>query len=159
MELVIGASGSGLDDVRWSKLPQTRIGINTAALKIPNCVMVAAVDYKIMAMDNLFSSRMLITTNKALNAASKNNVRIKVPYLTTKYHEYSSLVAIQFAAGLDVSMIHFVGFDFGKTRDSDLKKYYKRLPQWYINHYKKIKKMMFRLMVINDIKWRFEGGV
>jgi len=147
MKILIGASGSGINDVEWGNedLPKIRIGINTACLKIPECNFVAALDEDVIRMP-MVRKRFLITTDHGLKVSNYTG-----PSFVVQYHQYSMLAAIQFAINNNVNKIYFAGVDFGKTRDKQLEKYYDRLPEFYVKQYSKIKWKMFELL--GDIKY------
>ena len=46
-EMVIAGKGPSLDVVDWNTLPEFRVGVNEAALSVPNCAVAIALDNQV----------------------------------------------------------------------------------------------------------------
>ena len=154
LEAAIGASGKGLDHANWDDLPFIRVGINTAASKIPGCLYISSVDLNVIRIPYLLDKKILLTTEETMRLVKKNNINT-VSHIIIRNLKYSMLLAIQFCINIGVSKIYFIGCDFGQTRHEDLKKHYKMPSEFYINQYSKIKEMMLCLMELNRINYDF----
>ena len=116
-EVWVGGKGPHIDTYDWSKAGPFRVGVNEAALLIPDCQVVVAVDYGVWGtlqkklLPNILVFMEEGIKNKKFTEWPNNPVyRYKVGRESFPGFE-SAPHAVMLCGHFGVEIIHFVGFD------------------------------------------------
>lgn len=119
-EIWIAGKGPSLDSYDWSKAGWCRIGINEAALVVPECYGAIALDYAVQRRYlKELDSRILVFRKSTHTNYNYPNMYIWKLGREVGHVFATAPTATQIFAYLGAKVIHYVGFDSITTRRND----------------------------------------